>query len=171
MRLLDEIELLEGLLVRKMTKNPPHRVATRRTRVALERVVPSGWYVDTQEPIETSDSEPEPDVAVIRGATEAYLESHPPASAVGLVVEIAEASVKRDRELKDRVYARARIPVYWLLNLESDRLEVFSQPEGSGSGAKYASHVELTRDESVAFSLDGVEIASVPVSSLLPPKK
>lgn len=60
----DPVELLEGWLVQKMTKNPPHRIATRRVRVALEALAPHGWYVDAQEPIVTADSEPEPDVAI-----------------------------------------------------------------------------------------------------------
>jgi hypothetical protein len=54
------VELLDGWLVLKMPKNPPHRVATRLTCKALERVMPAGWYVDQQEPITTQNSEPEP---------------------------------------------------------------------------------------------------------------
>ena len=73
----EPVELLEGLLVDKMTKNPPHRIATRRVRLALERIVGAGWYVDTQEPIVTADSEPEPDVAVIRGRSEDYRDENP----------------------------------------------------------------------------------------------
>src|SRR5437868_3175756 len=80
----DEVELLEGWLVEKMTKHPPHRAATRLTRVALEKIVPAGWYVDTQEPVTTEESEPEPDISVIRGETRAYLERHPGPADVGL---------------------------------------------------------------------------------------
>jgi Putative restriction endonuclease len=66
----DQVELLEGMLVNKMAKNPPHRIATHRTMKALERVIPASWYVDTQEPVTLEDSEPEPDVMVARGETE-----------------------------------------------------------------------------------------------------
>lgn len=76
----DPVELLEGWLAQKKTKSPPHRIATRRVRVALEALVPNDWYVDAQEPIVTTDSEPEPDVAVIRGRTEDYATTNPPAS-------------------------------------------------------------------------------------------
>jgi Uma2 family endonuclease len=96
----DRVELLEGWLVEKMTKNPPHRIATRRARVALERVVPAGWYVDTHEPITTADSEPEPDVAVIRGRTEDYPDRNPGADHVALIVEVADATLVRDRHVK-----------------------------------------------------------------------
>src|SRR5205807_4066795 len=62
--ILDEdapVELLEGWLVQKMTKHRPHSRCTHRTRRALERILPAGWYVDTQEPVTTAESEPEPD--------------------------------------------------------------------------------------------------------------
>jgi Uma2 family endonuclease len=120
----DRVELLEGWLVEKMTKNPPHRIATREARLALESAVPPSWYVETQEPIVTADSEPEPDVAVIRGRTQDYANRNPPADQTGLVVEIADATVEKDRVLKGRVYARARIPAYWFINLVERHVEV-----------------------------------------------
>lgn len=63
----DPVELLDGFLVLKMTKNKPHVVATRRTRHALERSIPAGWSVDSQDPITIGvGDEPEPDVFVAR---------------------------------------------------------------------------------------------------------
>ena len=56
----DQVELLEGWLIHKMPKNPPHRIATKLIQQALDAVIPSGWYVDSQEPITLEDSEPEP---------------------------------------------------------------------------------------------------------------
>jgi hypothetical protein len=47
----DPVELLEGWIIHKMPKNPPHRAATKLTRNALEEIVPEGWYVDAQEPL------------------------------------------------------------------------------------------------------------------------
>jgi hypothetical protein len=82
----DPVELLEGVIVQKMGKNPPHRIATRATRLALERSIPTGWYVDTQEPITTDSSEPEPDVAVLRGDSRDYPDRHPGAGAGALQV-------------------------------------------------------------------------------------
>src|SRR5438067_871409 len=76
----DPVELIEGWLVRKMTKHRPHSLCTRRTRRALERILPSDWYVDAQEPVTTANSEPEPDVAVIRGEAEDYPDRQPGAA-------------------------------------------------------------------------------------------
>ena len=62
----DPVELIEGVLVPKMPRNPPHRVGTRKTAKALERMVPAGWYVAVQEAIVIElESKPEPDVSVV----------------------------------------------------------------------------------------------------------
>src|SRR5580692_5700164 len=103
----NRVELLEGLLVQKMSKKPPHRVATKLVNRALESVVPAGWYVDSQEPITTDTSEPEPDAAIIRGDTRDYTDRHPGPDDIALVVEVADASVELDQRIKQRVYASA----------------------------------------------------------------
>src|SRR5438445_12715722 len=67
--ILDEdapVELLEGWLVRKMTKHRLHSICMQLTREALERLLTHGWYVSIQDPVTTTDSEPEPDLAVGR---------------------------------------------------------------------------------------------------------
>ncbi len=163
----DRVELLEGWLVPKRTRNPPHRIATRMVRVALEAVVPAGWYVDSQEPIVTEDSEPEPDVSVIRGRTEDYADRNPPAGAVGLVVEIGDATLALDRQLKARAYARAGIPVYWIVNLVDRSVEGFAAPSGPVDSPAYGRRVDTTGGF-VPLVLDGEEVARIPIGYLLP---
>ncbi len=161
----DRVELLEGWLVSKVTKNPPHRIATHRVRAALERAVPgSGWYVDSQEPIVTSDSEPEPDVSLIRGRTEDYADSNPPASAVALVVEVADVTLRLDRSIKARIYARAGIPAYWILNLVEGCVEVHTNPDPS-SGV-FRDRIEL-RSGAISLSLGSDVAIDLTVSELL----
>lgn len=160
----DPVELLEGVLVQKMSINPPHRIATRSVRRALEGIVPAGWYVDEQKPITLGNSEPEPDVAVIRGDTRDYFVRHPGAGDVFLIVEASDASLVRDRILKKRIYAAAGIPFYWLLDLVSQKLEVYSDPQ-SGDYQKCAVYGP---DDSVPVTLDGRAVGTIPVRSLLP---
>lgn len=164
----DRIELLDGFLVEKMTKNPPHRIATGAAREALARVVPDGWYVDAQEPIVTADSEPEPDVSVVRGRSRDYTDTNPPAERVGLVVEIADASLVTDRVLKGSIYARAAIPAYWIVNLADRIVEVYSRPSGAGASAAYTSRVDHAAGSRVALALDDVECTAIAVEDLLP---
>lgn len=165
----DPVELLEGWLVRGMPKNPLHRVVTRLTRRALEAVVPAGWYVDSQEPVTLADSEPEPDVSVIRGETTDYLDRHPQAQDVGLLVEIAESSLTRDRTWKRGVYARAAIVMYWLVNLADRTVEVFSEPSGAADSPDYARSIAYGVEDEIPLVLDGVEAGRVRVASLFPP--
>jgi Uma2 family endonuclease len=161
----DRVELLEGLLVEKMTKNPPHRIATNRTRAALSAVLVAGWYVDTQEPIVTADSEPEPDVVIVKGRTEDYRGSNPPASSVALVIEIADTTLARDRETKARIYARAGIATYWIINLVDSIVEVYTQPIGTEATARYARRDDHARGAQLAHA---VLSGAVRVDDLLP---
>jgi Uma2 family endonuclease len=134
----DNVELLDGVVVEKMSKNPPHRVATRRCDLALSRLVRSGWHVQNQEPITLGTSEPEPDVAVIRGRLEDYLLRHPIAEEIALVVEVADTSLVTDR-FKASLYANANIPVYWIINLNEQVVEVMQDPIPRMSPSQYAS--------------------------------
>lgn len=159
----DPVELLDGWLVAKMTKNPPHRIATRRVRKILEQAVPHGWYVDSQEPITLSTSEPEPDGVVIRGDSADYADRHPPAGAVALVVEVADASLEFDRTVKKGIYAQAGIPWYWIANLVERRLEVFSSPTGPSDQPDYREHHDMLPDNEVSLVIEGIETARIPV--------
>lgn len=164
----DPVELLDGWLVTKMVKNPPHRVATRRVRQGLERVAPEGWYVDSQEPITLATSEPEPDAVIVRGQSDDYADRHPGPREVGLVVEVADDTLHRDQTVKKRLYAEAGIPEYWIVNLAEGKLEVYTDPTGPSPQPDYALRRDYARSEDVPLVLGGREIASVPVSALLP---
>jgi hypothetical protein len=108
----DDPVLLEGLLVTKPSKNSPHRITTRGTRGELEQHIPDGYYVDSQEPTTTNDSEPDPDLVVIRGNVRDYSTRHPNANEVVLIVEVSNSTLSQDRTLKQRIYATAGIPIY-----------------------------------------------------------
>jgi Uma2 family endonuclease len=108
----DPIELLDGWLVYKMSKKPPHSFATQNLRVILEKLLPPGWFVNVQEPVTTETSEPEPDIAVVRGERRDYRTRHPGPADVGLVVEVSDASLDRDQKWKKNLYAEARIVLY-----------------------------------------------------------
>jgi len=124
----DRLELLEGLLITKMPKNPPHRLSTGLLQDALLAILPKDYHLNLQEPITLADSEPEPDLAVICGQRRDYRDRHPDAKAVALVIEVSDATLERDRTIKQRIYARAGIPIYWILNLRDRQLEVYTEP-------------------------------------------
>jgi Uma2 family endonuclease len=164
----DPVELLEGWLVYKMPKNPPHRVATRLLRQALESLGLVGWYVDAQGPITTADSEPEPDAVVVRGDTRQYLDRHPGPPDVALIVEVADTTLARDRTSKKRLYAVALIPVYWIVNLPEKQVEVYSDPTGPGDQPNYRSRQVFGPADEVPVVVEGREVGRLAVRELLP---
>ena len=163
---LDEdapVELLEGWLVEKMSKNPAHSVATDLVKSFLERVAILSTFVRSQDPITLSTSEPEPDLSLIRGETREYVKRHPYPADVLLVVEVANTSLKRDSTWKKRVYASAGIEQYWILNLESRQLEVYTAPMGE----VYTNQRAYSELETAEVWLEG-QVFTVPIQDLLP---
>jgi Uma2 family endonuclease len=164
----EPVELLEGWLVPKMVRNPPHSTARQLTATALRQILPAGWHVRSQEPITLGDSEPEPDVAVVRGDLGRYERSHPGPQDVALIVEVADASVQRDRSIKKRVYARAGIPVYWIINLPERRIEVYTDPAARLEAADYRRREDYTARMEVPLTIECHDIGQIPVTVLLP---
>lgn len=122
----DPVELINGWLIEKMPKNPRHRAVTKLVRTLLESVISDDYYVDSQEPITLSDSELEPDVMIIRGGTRDYLNTHPQAKDIILVVEVSDTTLVRDQTLKKNLYARHGISNYWIINLINQQLEIYT---------------------------------------------
>src|SRR5262245_35286495 len=89
----EPVELIDGWLIRKMPKYPPHIFATRAARRALERLISQGWFVDSQEPVTIGNNEPEPDVSVIRGEFQQFASQNPKPKDVGMLIEVADSSL------------------------------------------------------------------------------
>jgi Uma2 family endonuclease len=124
------VELVEGLLVRKMTIYPPHAYAVHKLNVYFQTKNLPGWIFRSQLPITLADGEPEPDGAIVRGVADDYSRSHPREPHVGLVIEVSDTSLIQDRGVKKRSYARAGIPAYWIVNIPERTLEVYTDPFG-----------------------------------------
>jgi Uma2 family endonuclease len=163
----DPVELLEGLLVKKMTISPSHRRSTRRVRIALEGIAPSGCYVDAPSPVTLQRSEPEPDVVVVRGAEKDYPDRHPGPQDLLMVVEVSDSSLRRDQGFKKAIYARAAIPVYWIVNLMDRRVEAYSDPTGAVEQPNYRLRRDFGEADDVPVVIDGCEVARIPVRDVL----
>lgn len=161
-------ELLEGWIVRKMGKNPPHVWSLARTGELLEGALPTGWRVRRQDPITTAESEPEPDLAVVRGSEDDYKTRHPRPDETTLVVEIADSTLSQDRNWKAVIYAGAGIATYWIVNLVDSQVEVYTDPTGPDSAPCYRQQAVYQADEAVPFVIDGREVARIPARELLP---
>ena len=129
----DRVELLDGRLVVREPQGSRHASVVVRVHGRLARAFGRGYHVRPHSPIALDDrSEPEPDLAVVRGAPEDYRDAHP--SAPVLVVEVADTSLRQDRVRKAALYARAGIGDYWVLDLVNDVLHVHRDPARLLSG-------------------------------------
>jgi len=165
----DPVELLEGWIVAKMPRNPPHDVAVALTQAALSAALPQTWICRGQSAVTTTDSEPEPDIAVVRGPIRRYITNHPGAADTGLVVEVADSTLTRDRTLKARLYARASISIYWIVNIPDRRIEVYSDPTGSDAAeSHYRQRQDFDVTGAVPLVLEGRTVATISVQDLLP---
>jgi Uma2 family endonuclease len=164
----DKVELLENYVVLKMPKNPPHDGTLDLVKAALEPKIPVGRMLRVQQTVVLSDSQPEPDFAIVRGGPRSFLVRHPGAADTSLIVEVADSSLLRDQRDKTRIYARAGIAVYWIVNLVDRRIEVFTQPSGAIAVPEYGALQSYQTGDAVPLVLDGAIVATIPVADLLP---
>jgi Uma2 family endonuclease len=123
----ERLELLAGLLVVREPQGSPHAAIVGQIGHVLRAAFGAGWHVRLQAPLALDDdSEPEPDAAVVAGTYRDYVERHPTTAA--LVVEVADTSLRLDRRVKGGLYARARLPEYWIVDLVDGALEVHRDP-------------------------------------------
>ena len=123
----ERLELVGGDLLVREPQHGPHATAVGLVEDALRAAFDAGWVVRVQMPVALDDeSEPEPDVAVVLGNRRDYSRGHP--SRPALLIEVAESSLAFDREHKGSLYARARVPDYWIVNLVDRVLEVYREP-------------------------------------------
>jgi hypothetical protein len=135
-------------------------------REALADLVPAGWHVRCQNPVRvpSRDSEPEPDISVVRGAIRDYATRHPGPEDVALVVEVVRWDLDEERRLA-ATYGGGSIPVYWIVNVADRQLEVYANPIGGA----YPAPTVLVETESVSLVIDGQQIGTIAVADLLPP--
>jgi Uma2 family endonuclease len=160
----DRTELIIGQIVIMAAKGTLHVVAlqllTHKLAAQLEQIA----LIRTQDPIRLNDfSEPEPDLAIVKGTILDYTQHHPRPEDIYLVVEIADSTLKTDCEVKDKLYAQAGITDYWVIDIKNRQVHIFREPTSTG----YNNNFILTESQTVsplAFSH-----IILPIASILPP--
>jgi Uma2 family endonuclease len=124
----EHVELIEGRIITMSAQLEPHCAGVSLAGRALETAFGPGFWVRRQNPLQFSTrSKPEPDVAVVRGSEQDYIESGTPHTAL-LVVEISDTTLRYDRGRKASLYAKYGIADYWIVNLVDRQLEVHRDP-------------------------------------------
>ena len=125
----EPIEFIRGEVVRKMPIGNARAAVVKNLNRLLSARLPADLLVSIQDPIATEDSEPEPDVAILKFSDDFYASRRPVAMDVRLLIEVADSSLAFDREIKGSVYAAAGVIEYWIVNLNNATIEVYLDPQ------------------------------------------
>lgn len=143
----ERVELIAGQIIKMSAKGTAHTSAVRRTARILRNRLENQADVYTQDPIKLDNSsEPEPDIAVVKIDPLDYADHHPTPSEVYLIIEVADSSLKYDREIKSKLYAQSGIADYWVLDVIDRKLHMFREPTQEG----YQSEVILSQEASIS---------------------
>lgn len=160
----ERVELLSGNIITISAKGTANTSATRRTANLLRDILGNQVDVYYKSPIALDDnSEPEPDIALVRIDPFDYATHHPTPSEVYLIIEVADSSLTFDREIKAKAYARSGIADYWVLNVNDRQIHVFREPAENG----YQSELILGENGSISpLQFPGINVA---IQAMLPP--
>lgn len=120
-------ELLEGMVLFKMPKSSIHNYFINAIFKLLQNLIPANSFIQTEKTIAYKNSELEPDISVVEGKMEDYIFQHP--STALLIIEVAKSSYQYDLA-KLSTYAEANVSNFWILDISSNRLEVYTVPSG-----------------------------------------
>jgi len=129
----DRVELIEGELIEMAPIGSDHAGRVIGLNALLSRTLAGQALVSPQNPVRLSiHSEPQPDLTVLRLRGDFYRKSHPQPEDVLLLIEVADTTVRYDRDVKIPLYARHGIPEVWLIDLQQERVEIYRQPSSDG---------------------------------------
>ena len=164
----ERFELLEGWIVARAPMTPPHATFAGIAHDLIESALPPGWHARQRAGLTTTDSEPEPDVVVVRGESLTYSARHPGPDDAALVVEVADTTLGLVREVKGRLLAHAGVATYWVVNLTERRVEVYSDPSGPAAAPAFRQRVDFVAGQSVPLVIGGADVGPIPVAELVP---
>jgi Uma2 family endonuclease len=143
----EEVELIEGKIIEKPMKGTTHSAINKYLEKLLESCLGDAVLVRVQDPVKLDNySEPEPDIAVVKPDDFYYATHHPTPPEIYLIVEIADTTLKRDTEFKAKVYGKAGINDYWVLDITNRQLYAFREPTETG----YQNQQILSNDATIS---------------------
>ncbi len=163
------VELLNGVLVRFMTKHPPHSFTVGRLETVLRSLLSENWLVREEKPVVLGRHwRPEPDISVVRGPDDRYCAQDPTVADIALFIEVSDSTYARDRGVKWRGYAAEGVPLYLIVNLAMRSVEVHTQPSGRVRGARYVESRIYGPEDTFPIVLGDQPLGMIAVTDILP---
>lgn len=129
----DRVELIEGEIIDRVPIGSRHAAAVKRIAHILRQTVGERAYLSVQDPVRLGRySEPQPDIALLLPRTDFYAAAHPGPADVLLIVEVADSTLRFDRDIKLPLYARHDIPEVWLVDIENAQFTIHTGPQADG---------------------------------------
>ncbi|MEM6612596.1 MAG: Uma2 family endonuclease [Cyanobacteria bacterium P01_C01_bin.72] len=149
------VELLEGELIEMSPEGIPHSFINRSVADYLRILLKDKALVSEAHPITLDNSEPEPDVAIVRLPQDIYKHHHPYAQDIYWLIEVSNSTLEKDLQDKTITYARNSIPEYWVIDLPHQKLWIFTQPNLQG----YSQAQEFTTGNISPLAFPDIAIA------------
>lgn len=161
-----KVELLDGWVVDKMTHGSLAATVITVLSRLLSRSLSDEVCVRIQLPIQLQRSAPEPDLAIVQGEIERYRAQNPSASDTYVVIEVSDSTLATDRGHKLRIYARAAIREYWIVNCVDRQVDVYTEPRMIDGPARYEQRTTYHVGESAWLNIEGQPRIEVAVAAL-----
>ena len=158
----DRVELIDGEILDMCAIGYRHaaQVTELTTLLADQRV--AGMRVSVQNPLNLGERyQPQPDLMLLRERTDRYKAALPTAADVLLLIEVADSSLDYDQHIKLPMYAQAGVAEVWIVNLDADQVEIYTQPQGTA----YTDTRVARRGETV--QIGALPAVTLPVTDIL----
>jgi len=149
------LELIRGKLIVMPPEGEPHAYYNSEVGDYLRSLLGNSVKIREAHPITlTNDSEPVPDLAIVKPLGRVYLEHHPYPGDIFWIIEFANTTLTQDTTTKKQLYAESGIPEYWVVNLQDGQLQVYTQPQNGD----YATETILTTGTLSPTAFKDIEI-------------
>ena len=153
----DRVELIDGEILEMTPIGALHAaVVSRLTELLVTRLAGKA-YVSVQNPIRLANhTEPQPDLVVARRRESFYTDRHPEPGDIHLVIEVADSSLRYDKQEKVPRYGRAGVPETWLVDLDAREVIVYTDPGPGGYANRQVRH---RGDDVVAAGMPEIRVS------------
>lgn len=132
----DRLELIHGEIYEMSPIRSKHAAVVDHLAMIMNQLAKGNVIIRVQNPVQIDGTnEPEPDISLLKYRSDFYASAHPVPADVLAIIEVSDASIRFDTDVKVPLYASHGIPEYWIIDLESNRIEVYTNPK-EGTYAK-----------------------------------